>query len=199
LVCFFLVMDVRKKIAQRPVGQINKQQPDADLDAGAYNHTSRRRQSPPLRPPRQRAALKSRPAFVPSNPSRNHPPWLYLAGSLARSRSPVRSRQTPSLTVGMTQWRSPLWTQIGVLALLTCRFRPYNEVMHPNKYIREALQYAASQGWRVMKAGPRAHIWGTIYCHESSRDGCRFHIYSTPRNPQNHARAIRRAVDACSH
>jgi hypothetical protein len=139
LVCFFLVMDVRKKIAQRPVGQIKKQQADADLDAAAYNHTPRRRQSAPLRSPRQRAALKSRPAFVPSTPSRNHPPWLYLAGSLARSRSPVRSRQTPSLTVGMTQWRSPLWTQIGVLALLTCRFRPYNEVMHPNKYIREAL------------------------------------------------------------
>lgn len=126
----------------------------------------------------------------------NHPPGYT---SLARSGSPVRSGQTPSLTVGMTQWRSPLLTQIGGLALLICRFRRYNEVMHPNKSIREALQYAASEGWRVMKAGPRAHIWGTIYCHESSRDGCRFHIYSTPRNPQNHARAIRRVVDACSH
>ena len=59
MVCFFLVMDVQKKIAQRPVGQINKQQPDADLDAAAYNCTSRRRQSAPLRSPRQRIGLGS--------------------------------------------------------------------------------------------------------------------------------------------
>ena len=65
--------------------------------------------------------------------------------------------------------------------------------------VKESQEYAASEGWRVMKAGPRAHIWGTIYCHESSRAGCRFHIYSAPRNPQNHARAVRRAVDACCH
>ena len=67
--------------------------------------------------------------------------------------------------------------------------------MHPDKSIREALKHAESIGWRVAKAGPRAHIWGTIYCHESSRDGCRFRI----RNPQNHARAIWRAVDAWGH
>ena len=50
--CFFLVMDDPKKIAKRPVGQTGKQQPDADLDTGAYNLTSRRRQSPPRREPR---------------------------------------------------------------------------------------------------------------------------------------------------
>jgi len=55
--CFFLVMDDQKKIAQRPAGQPRKQQPDADLDAGAYNLTSRRRQSPPRREPRQRIRL----------------------------------------------------------------------------------------------------------------------------------------------
>ena len=32
---FFLVMEDQKKIAVRPAGPAHKQQPDADLDAGA--------------------------------------------------------------------------------------------------------------------------------------------------------------------
>jgi len=28
--------------------------------------------------------------------------------------------------------------------------------MHPDKFIRESLEYAKSIGWRVVKAGPRA-------------------------------------------
>ncbi len=30
---------------------------------------------------------------------------------------------------------------------------------HPNKHIEAALQYARSKGFRVEKAGPRAHPW----------------------------------------
>lgn len=33
---------------------------------------------------------------------------------------------------------------------------------HPNKHIREALKYAAKQGWTIKKSGPRAHAWGII-------------------------------------
>ena len=37
------------------------------------------------------------------------------------------------------------------------------QVTHPNKHIRQAVRYAARKGWRVTKAGPRAHIWGGHY------------------------------------
>ena len=29
---------------------------------------------------------------------------------------------------------------------------------HSNKHIRDAIRYAESNGWKVTKAGPRAHI-----------------------------------------
>lgn len=43
---------------------------------------------------------------------------------------------------------------------------------HPKKHIREAIRYAEEHGWSVM---------------------------STPRNPEAHARDIRRDVDRCPH
>lgn len=70
---------------------------------------------------------------------------------------------------------------------------------HPNKDIREAIEYAVSKGWRVEKAGPRAHPWGHLYCPERSREGHIIRVWSTPKNPQNHARDIRTAVDRCEH
>jgi len=70
---------------------------------------------------------------------------------------------------------------------------------HSNKHIREAIQYAEKHGWVTTKAAPRAHIWGTLWCSERSRNGCLVRVMSTPRNPENHARRIRRAVDRCSH
>lgn len=71
--------------------------------------------------------------------------------------------------------------------------------MHPNKEIHAAIEYAIEQGWRLVKAGPRAHIWGTLLCPQSDRSGCRRTVYSTPRKPQAHASDIRRAVDRCPH
>ena len=35
---------------------------------------------------------------------------------------------------------------------------------HPNKHIREAVDYALAHGWRLGHAGPRAHIWGLLFC-----------------------------------
>ena len=68
---------------------------------------------------------------------------------------------------------------------------------HPNKHIREAIRYAEAKGWTVTKAGPRAHVWGVLWCPQSSRDGCRIRVMSTPRNPERHARDVRRDVDRC--
>jgi hypothetical protein len=70
---------------------------------------------------------------------------------------------------------------------------------HPNKHIREAIRDAVLKGWQVTKAGPRAHIWGVLWCPERSREGCQIRIMSTPRNPEKHARDIRREVDLCPH
>jgi len=70
---------------------------------------------------------------------------------------------------------------------------------HANKHIRDAILYATKKGWRVEKAGPRAHIWGTIWCLRTGRDGCRVRIMSTPQSPENHARDIRRHIDRCPH
>ena len=70
---------------------------------------------------------------------------------------------------------------------------------HPKKHIREAIKYAKERGWRLVKAGARAHEWGRLYCPHGRRDGCMQGVYSTPRNPENHAKTIRRSVDMCPH
>ncbi|WP_454775609.1 hypothetical protein [Janthinobacterium tructae] len=72
---------------------------------------------------------------------------------------------------------------------------------HPKKEIEAALRHAESQGWRVEVGG--SHAWGKIYCPYND-DGCRCGefciacIWSTPKNPGNHARAILRVVDNCT-
>ncbi len=70
---------------------------------------------------------------------------------------------------------------------------------HPNKTIEEAVQYAEQRGWCYQKAGKSAHCWGRILCLAGSRDGCMISVWSTPRNGYNHAKQIRKRVDACSH
>ena len=70
---------------------------------------------------------------------------------------------------------------------------------HPNKHIREAINYALEHGWRLRKAGSRAHLWGVLLCPDEERDGCRQQVFSTPRVPENHAARIRRVVDHCPH
>ncbi len=70
---------------------------------------------------------------------------------------------------------------------------------HPNKHIRAAIEYALSCGWMLRKSGARAHIWGRLYCSRRDRDGCAKAVYSTPRDAEDHAKDIRRAVARCPH
>jgi len=70
---------------------------------------------------------------------------------------------------------------------------------HQKKEIEAAVAYAESRGWRFVKASSKAHIWGQLFCHQGTRQGCIIRIHSTPRFPKNHADTIRRAVDACTH
>lgn len=68
---------------------------------------------------------------------------------------------------------------------------------HSNKEIEAALAYARSNGWNVIKSsGHSAHAWGVMRC---PGDCPQVSIYSTPRVPENHARALGRAVDRCPH
>ncbi|WP_215408926.1 hypothetical protein [Janthinobacterium sp. JC611] len=71
----------------------------------------------------------------------------------------------------------------------------------PKKEIEAALRHAENQGWRVEVGG--SHAWGKICCpynDANCRCGefCIACIWSTPKNPGNHARAIRRVVDNCT-
>ncbi len=70
---------------------------------------------------------------------------------------------------------------------------------HPNKHIREAVRYAEQNGWTFQHAGPRGHLYGTLYCPLRTRDGHRIRVDSTPLSPENHASRIRRAVNRCDH
>lgn len=70
---------------------------------------------------------------------------------------------------------------------------------HPNKHVREAIKQAEDNGWRFEKAAARAHIFGKLFCPYGRRAGCRINVYSTPGNPEEHARQILRRVQSCPH
>lgn len=65
---------------------------------------------------------------------------------------------------------------------------------HSKKEIENALQYVESNGWTVEQTA-RGHRWGVARCGH----GCTVSIWSTPKNPGNHAKQIRRAVDRRPH
>jgi len=68
---------------------------------------------------------------------------------------------------------------------------------HPNKHIQAALEYAASKGWTIRKS--RGHAFCIIMCPAGRRGTCRMSVWSTPVDPQGHARRIIAYVDDCPH
>ena len=73
---------------------------------------------------------------------------------------------------------------------------------HSKKEGEEALRYAEANGWYVDERHGKGHAWGQLYCpfnDEECRCGvfCRVSIWSTPKNPGNHARQIRQVIDNC--
>lgn len=75
---------------------------------------------------------------------------------------------------------------------------------HSNKEIRAAINYAIEHGWKVKPGSTSSHSWGQIYCPNNDaecrcREFCLTSIWSTPRNPRNHAKQIKRVVDNCIH
>lgn len=67
---------------------------------------------------------------------------------------------------------------------------------HTNKHIRAAIEYAVSQGWNVRVGG--AHAFVVITCG-FGRGGCQMSVWSTPRNPESHAKRILSYVKKCPH
>ncbi|MDN7182668.1 hypothetical protein M0D69_32565 [Caballeronia sp. SEWSISQ10-4 2] len=66
--------------------------------------------------------------------------------------------------------------------------------------IEEALRPAETRGWRVKQGGSHA---GRIYCPYNAAERrcgefCITSVWSTPKNPTNHTRAIKRVVDNCT-
>jgi hypothetical protein len=68
---------------------------------------------------------------------------------------------------------------------------------HPNKEIGAAVAYAEERGWVWTKV--KGHAWGKLYCAHHDREGCKLFVWSMPRNPQNHAKQLRRDIDRCPH
>ena len=72
---------------------------------------------------------------------------------------------------------------------------------HPKKEVEEAIRHAEANGWRVEMGG--SHAWGRIYCPYNDADCrcgefCIASVWSTPKNPGNHARQLKRVVDNCT-
>lgn len=72
---------------------------------------------------------------------------------------------------------------------------------HSKKEIETALRYAEEKGWRIESGG--SHAWGKMYCPVNDincRCGefCISSIWSTPKNPTNHAKQIKRVIDNCT-
>lgn len=72
-------------------------------------------------------------------------------------------------------------------------------IKHPSKEIEAAIQYAEKKGWRYKEAGSSAHAWGRMLCPQEDREGHSMSVWSTPRDTDNHAKQIRRNVNACPH
>lgn len=73
---------------------------------------------------------------------------------------------------------------------------------HPKPEVEAAIRHAEAHGWTIREGG--SHAWGRMFCpynDDTCRCGefCIASIWSTPRNPGNHGRQLRRIVDHCAY
>nr|WP_282557672.1 hypothetical protein [Providencia burhodogranariea] len=71
---------------------------------------------------------------------------------------------------------------------------------HPNKHIQAAIEYAILQGWVLVSSGNSSHAFCRLRCGnaENEHQSHQMSVWSTPSNPENHAKQIRRKVDNCN-
>lgn len=67
---------------------------------------------------------------------------------------------------------------------------------YPNKHIKEAIAYALANGWHYVESGNSAHAFCRLKCNAGHSEH-QMSIWSTPKNPENHAKQIIRKVKQC--
>jgi hypothetical protein len=66
---------------------------------------------------------------------------------------------------------------------------------HSKKAVEAAVASAEAACWRWRKMGH----WGLLLCPHADQDGCQIGVNGTPRNADDHAKQIMRAVARCPH
>jgi hypothetical protein len=71
---------------------------------------------------------------------------------------------------------------------------------HPNKDVNKAVQHALEKGWTIKAAS--GHAWAIIRYPKNKPECscgmfCQISVWSTPRNPGNFAKQLKRSVDGC--
>src|ERR1700730_13886265 len=88
-----------------------------------------------------------------------------------------------------------------MISTVAFRWCEMGRARHPKKEVEDAIRHAEENGWRVEVGG--SHAWGRLYCPYNDTDCrcgefCISSIWSTPKNPGNHARQVKRVVDNCT-
>ncbi len=65
---------------------------------------------------------------------------------------------------------------------------------HPDKDIRQAINYALANGWKFKESN--GHAFGRLYCMLGHSEH-QLSVWSTPRNSSNHAKQIVAFIDKC--
>jgi len=71
---------------------------------------------------------------------------------------------------------------------------------HTSKEIEGVLQELEKLGWNLIEG--KGHCWGILRCPANDQDCrcgefCQMSVWSTPKNPQQHAKKLRQKALAC--
>ncbi|MCX8957861.1 hypothetical protein EHW66_07445 [Erwinia psidii] len=69
---------------------------------------------------------------------------------------------------------------------------------HRNRQIQQAIEFAMEHGWILIVAGKSAHCFAKLRCGVAGHLEHTISIWSTPGNPENHAKQIVRKVRQCT-
>ncbi|GGK30950.1 hypothetical protein [Salinarimonas ramus] len=72
---------------------------------------------------------------------------------------------------------------------------------HPSKEIEAVLEQLEALGWTVIEG--KGHAWGLLRCPTNNTECrcgrfCQMSVWSTPRDPERHAKQLRQKALACT-
>ncbi|OLP59642.1 hypothetical protein BJF93_11235 [Xaviernesmea oryzae] len=72
---------------------------------------------------------------------------------------------------------------------------------HTSKEIESVLKELEARGWEVIEG--KGHAWGILRCPMNSKncrcgEFCQMSVWSTPKNPEQHAKRLRQKALACT-